>query len=119
MADGSEVDADLVGAPSGRGALDERAAVQALADAVGGAGRASALDDGHALAVAGVAPDGAFDDALPRLETASHEGEVSLLHRPLLQLPRQGGVSAVVLGDEEEPRRVLVQAVADGRQQPP
>jgi len=115
MTGGGEVDADLVGAAGGRGDFDEGGAVEALTDAVDGARRTSAFDYCHALAVSRVAADGAFDDSFRLLDASLHEGEVELLDAALLQLSREVGVSAVVLGDEEEAGGVLVESMDDSR----
>ena len=84
-----------------------------LSDAVGGRRGAALLDDGHALAVVRVAADGRVDDGFRWIDAAVHESEVLLLHRALLQLPREVDVGAVVLGDDEQAGGVLVQAVDD------
>ena len=77
-----EVDAYLMGAAGGRRDFDEREPVDVLADAVGRPGGPPALDDGHSLAVARVAADGAFDDAFRRLQAARSRGR-GIASRPV------------------------------------
>ena len=63
MADGREVDPDLVGPTGDQLQLQQRPASEPLADAVAGDGLPAVGHDGHPQPVAGVAADGRLDAA--------------------------------------------------------
>ncbi len=113
MADGGEVDADLVRTARHRLHLKKGEGAELLTDAVLRLRLAAAGDDGHLLAVPGVPAEGRLDDALFRLGSAVHQGQVRLAHLPLLQLACELGSGALAPGDDEEARGVLVEAVDD------
>src|SRR5580704_19408049 len=80
---------------------------------VAGSRETSAADDGHSLALLGVAPDWAFE--LPRfvLHHSAHERHVGTAERAVLELCRKGSMARVVEGDDDQARCALVQPVDD------
>ena len=115
MADGGHVHANLMGAAGGQARLDERRAAQPLAHEPVGASLAPAGNHGHALAVGGMAADGRVHEALALAEIADDDGHVCPVHRVGLDLLGQAHVRPVVLGHQQQARRVLVDAVDDAR----
>ena len=108
--------ADLVGAAGVDADAEEGGAVEALLDPprgaclppAGGAHR-------HLLPVDRVAADRGVDLARGPGGHAEHEGEVLLLDRPAGELPDEGAVGLVVLGDHQEAGGALVEPVDDAR----
>jgi hypothetical protein len=76
-------------------------------------GRPSATDDGHALSVSRVAADRGVDGELVRQDVPPRERRVAAGDASLGDRPAQGAVRRVGLGDEEQPRGVLVEPVDD------
>jgi hypothetical protein len=113
VADRRQMDAELVRAPRLGVQLQQRVAVDLAQDVVARARLAAAGDDGHLLALHGMARDRRVDDALRRLEPAFDEREVRLLDAPLLELTRERNVGRVVLRDDDQAGRVLVEPVDD------
>jgi len=62
-----------------------------------------------------VAADGCVDLALGTGGNAEDEGEVLLLDRPAGELPDEGAVGLVVLGNHQEAGGSLVEPVDDAR----
>src|SRR5208283_2201457 len=84
MAAAGEVDPDLVGPPGGEAALEQAGAeAPGAADGVAGQRRlAAARDDGHPLAFARVAPDGALDGAFGGAGQTPDQREVGAVEVP-------------------------------------
>ena len=116
-ADVFEVDADLVGAAGVEGAFDEAGAVALLGEdfVVGDGGLACArVEDGHLLAIDGVAADVGEDGVLVFGRRAGGDGVVDLGHRFALgELAEQGLHGVVGLGDDDAARGVFVETVHD------
>lgn len=79
------VNANLMGAPSEKAALNERASLVGgeqlpLRDSLFSR---SVEEDGHAFAIDGVTPDMVLDASFPRLRDAVHDGEVDFGDAPL------------------------------------
>ena len=79
----------------------------------------AALDHGHALAIARMAPDRPLDRAGRGRRPAPDDRRVAALDPMDAELGREPHVGAVVLGDHHEPARVLVEAMDDARPQHP
>src|SRR3989440_10884170 len=115
VAERGEMDADLVGAPGVQVTAHERMGSLALDDLVAGPREPAAGDDGHALALFGMAPDGSLELTRVLLDTAGDYGQVGAAQRTILQLGRQRPVARVVAGDDDEPRCALVESVHHAR----
>ena len=77
--------------------------------------RSAARDDRHLLAVARVSADGAVDCALRVPQVADRDRLVLAVDAVLLQAVREDGVRKIVLCHDEQPARVLVDAVHNAR----
>ncbi len=113
-----EVDADLVGAAGVEVAEDEGGAGGGVGveDLVVGDGGFAAgwVDDGHFLAVDGVAADVGEDGVFGRGGDAAGDGEVEFFHGFALgELGDEGLVGGVGFGDDEAAGGVFVEAVDD------
>ncbi len=84
-----------------------------------GDGTATALDHRHALAVGRMPRKGGVHRESLLRQVAPRDGQVAAADTTLAQRVRQPSVSLVVLGDQQQPRRILVQAVHDPRAQHP
>lgn len=71
--------------------------------------------NGHALAVAGMASDGNVDDAALRFQAAMHEGKVSFFDAAGFELRLQMPVRSIILGNQNDAGGVFIQAVDDAR----
>ena len=119
VAQRGEVDADLMCAPGDRRGLQvgigPLASLQVLPHLVACLGFAAAavMQDGLALTVVGVSADRCVDHRLGRLEAALDQREVGLVHATLAELAREARVGPLVLCDNDEAGRVLIEAVHD------
>ena len=95
----------------------EVVARQPFLDGVFGHGRSAVRHDRHALAVAGVAPDGSVHSARVLFQMPHNQPEIYLGHRAVGYLRGQRKVRLVVLGDHHDARGVLVQPVDYARAQ--
>ena len=121
MADVAHVGADLVRAAGLEDTFDQRGVAIALEDVpVGDSMLAALLVVGDAIlmgiyahdaAVLGGAAEVADDGAAVVVEVAPDEGVVAALDGVLEELLGEEGLSLLVLGDEEEPGGVFVDAV--------
>ena len=120
MADGGQVDPDLVGAAGLQPALDVgMAGITAQNGPVGHRRAAVGPVYGHLFPVHRVAADGGVYGA-GLLPEGPHAYRLVLpVEGVVLELLRQGQVGGVVLGGDEEPRGVPVDAVDDARPQLP
>ncbi len=73
----------------------------------------SARDDGHPLALAGIAPDGSLDDPLDGGHASFDQGQIALDELVRLDLGGERRVRGGIFGDDQQTRRVLVEAVHD------
>src|SRR5580765_3461647 len=89
VADGLEVDPDLVRSPRDQVELEERPAREPLLDPVSGRRRAPVGDDGHPGAVLRISADRRLDPPDRGGNLAEYEGEVRLFHPPGLELGHQ------------------------------
>src|SRR5580765_3310343 len=89
MADGLEVDPDLVRPARDQVELEERPAREPLLDAVAGRRWAPVGDDAHPGAVLRISTDRGLDPPDRRGNLAEDEGEVRLFHPPGLELGHQ------------------------------
>ena len=112
-----EVDADLVGAAGVEMAEDERGEGGGVGGedfVIGDGGLAAGrIDDGHFLAVHGVAADVGEDAVLRGLRDALGDGEVEFFHGPAGELADERLVGDVRLGDDDAAGGVLIQPVDD------
>src|SRR6516225_7896353 len=124
---GGEVHTNLVRPPGVELDLDERSVVDVCEGAPVRARRAEVRDGrsapgfsrgGHARAMDGIAPDGELDPADLFFETALYESKVGLSYLALLERFPELGVCGVVLGDQDDSRSLLVEAMHDSRAQP-
>lgn len=115
MADMSHMDAHLMRTPGLEPTLDEGSTVQPLQRAIVGDGMLTptlALHR-HFLAIGVRATDPRIDSPRRRGGHAADEGKITPVNAVLLELPRQTLMGPVRLGNDEEPGRVLVDAVHD------
>ena len=125
MADLGEMDADLMGSPSLERKRHQRcnrgvARPQFLIDDIMGCCVPSATGGhGHLLPVGPRAADVALDCAAERRWSAPNQRPILALQYPIPPMSREllgeTGVSAIGLGDNEEPGRFLVEAMDDSR----
>ena len=116
VAEGGEVDADLVGAARDQVELEERPAREPLADPVAGRRRpAVRRPRPSAVRSLRVAPDGRLDPADRRGDAALHQRQVGLADAARLELGHQRRLGGVVAGDDQQARGVAVEAVDDAR----
>ena len=117
MANRSQVHPDLMGAPGGQAAFDERGRRrQGLEHRVARErGLAAALEHRHLLAVSRVAADIAGDFAPARRGHTPDHRHVDPGDAVRGQLGGKAGVGGVVLGHHHQPAGVLVQPVHDPR----
>ena len=114
-----QMHADLVGAAGFGTALEEREVSRRFQHAPCGLGLAGpgAAADGHALAVHGVAGDGAVHGTGRGAGAAADHGEVSFFRGALGELPGERGVGGIVFRDQDATAGVLVETVDDSRSQ--
>ena len=75
-----------------------------------GAGRTTvALDDGHLLPMLGMASNRCLNSALQGWESSTHQRHIAPLQLAGFQLRGQMPMTAVVLGHQQEPRRVFIE----------
>src|SRR5919201_536033 len=117
VANRGEVDAELVGASGQQQRLDERPVAEALADREASLRRAAAGTDGHALAMAWVAPDRRIDQPFVLADVAADEQQVVLLSCAALHLTLEVGRGGRGAPDHYQPRGIAVQAVDDAGSQ--
>ena len=116
--DPRHVDADLVGAPRFETALHEgyvTIAFQHLPVRHGVLAVGPVGEDEHLLPILGTAADVARDGPLVLVEIAPHQSHVAALDRVVEELFGQPRVGLLVLGDHQQPRGVLVDAVHQSR----
>ena len=119
VAEGAEVDADLVGAACFNADADEgeraEAGVDAADDAPMGDGGARAGDAtrSHAGTADGIAANGGADGAARRLEVAMDEGDVGFGESALGEHGAEFAVGRVVAGDDDEAAGLAVEPVDD------
>ena len=106
---------NLVGPAGDRVGLDERVFGESLKRPVRGGGlpALSRRDDGHSLAVLGIAGNRGLDPAGGSWRATLDQRPVSLLNLPILELALQGVVGGIVLGQQDQAGGVLVEAVHD------
>ena len=108
------VDADLVRPARFQLTLDERIAGKALQHAPVRHGAAAVfLRDGHFLAVRRMATDGRVNGAGIVPDIAADDAHIRPGQAVILQLRGKRGVREVILGRNDQPGRVLVNAVDD------
>src|SRR5689334_7939361 len=123
MASMGEVDPDLMG-PAGLELAGQEArhrlsvlAVESFPHLIMGHGLAAALAHGHLLAGLRMPVDRRIDRAAMTVRDAPGEGEIAAPHLagPAMigELRRERGMGAVILGDDHQPGRVLVEPVHD------
>src|ERR1019366_6512614 len=78
-------------------------------------GKTAAGDDGHPLPLPRIPPDRSFELARVLFDVSSHNGHVRAAERAVLELRRKRTVARVVAGDDDQPRRALVEPVDDAR----
>ena len=118
MADGGEVDPDLVRPPGlqpARQPGQRRRDVEPLDDLVLGPGRLAVHDDGHLQRIGRVAPDRRVDDAVRRVGVPPHDGVVAPAGRVGGELPDQRRQRSVGAGDDEQAGAAGVEPVHDAR----
>jgi len=115
MTDGIEVDPDLVGPPGDEIELEQRPALEPLANAIASHGWATVRHDRHLRAVLRVAADRRLDAPGRRRDRALHECLVGLLDAARLELGHDRRLGGVIPGDHEQAARVAVEAVDDAR----
>src|SRR5665811_2123012 len=91
MAQGCQVDPDLVGPAGDEVHFKQRPAAEALANPVPGDGRPSVGDHGHPGPLPRIAPDWRLDPAGGRLDAPLDEREVRLLYPARLELRHEAG----------------------------
>ena len=74
---------------------------------------AARSDNRHLQPVLGVPPDEGMHPAALFLEDALEQGKIFAVGRFFLDLPREREVRRIVLGNDQKPRRVLVDAMHD------
>ena len=120
MADGGQVDPDLVGAAGLQAALEMGIAGKTFQDRpVGDRLPATQAVHGHLLAVAVMPPDGGAYGARVLLKAAHRHRLVLPVEGVVLKLPGQGQVGEVALGGDDKAGGVPVDAVDDARAQFP
>src|SRR5262249_48127781 len=78
------------------------------------AGRTTvALDNGHLLPLLGMASNRCLNSALRCWEASTHQGYITPLQLTRFQLRGQMSMTAVVLGHQQEPRRVFIEPMHD------
>src|SRR5450756_1472240 len=113
MAQGRQVDPDLVGPAGDEVHFQEGPSTEALANPVPGDGWPSVGDHGHPGPLPRIAPDRRLDPAGGRLYAALDQREVRLLYAARLELRHEAGLGRVRLGNHDQPGRVAVQAMHD------
>src|SRR5437868_10979523 len=106
-----EMDPDLMGSPGVEVTAQKRMGSLALDDLVPRPREPAARDDGHALALFRMAPNGSLELAGVVLDPAGDYGQVGTAERTVLQLGRQRPVARVVARDDDELRGPLVEPV--------
>ena len=116
------VDANLVGTARFETAFDERDVVITFQHAPMGHGMlavGTVLEDVHFLPLARTAAYVARDSPLVLGEIAPHEGDIAAINRVVEKLLGQPCVGLLVLGDDQQSRSVLVDAVDVYKRQSP
>ena len=118
VADGGEVDADLVG-PAGLQRARQPGQiggdVVALDQPVLGAGRAAVGDDRHLQRVGRIASDRGVDDAVGGLGVTPHDRVVATTSRVVSELCDQSLAGVLGSGHHQQPRAAGVESVHDAR----
>ena len=114
MPERGQVHADLVRAPGFEAALHERGGAEALEDVDVRARGLAGRDDGHLGALRRVASDRRVDRRRAR-QVAEDDRDVLPLDAARRQLPDEVDLRGLRLRDDDEPARVLVEAVHDAR----
>jgi len=115
VADGLQVDADLVRPSRHEVELQERPAGEALPDPIAGNRGPAVGHNRHASAVPWVPTDRRLDPSDRGCHAAPDQREVGLLHSSGLELAHQRCLRGIVAGHHEQAARVPVQAVDDAR----
>lgn len=119
MAEMRQVHANLMGPPRLEAALEQRSKgtrSEGFHDAIARARLlAAASHHCHALSVEGIAAYSSFDHSRSRAGRAPDHGVIGTLDRMVLELLRQARHCPFVLGGDEKPARILVQAMNDPR----
>ncbi len=76
-------------------------------------GPASPRMSGHSLPFARVSADLGIDDPFVLVESSIRDGQIDLLHRPVLKLFHQMVIGFVIFGDYHDAGSVLVKAMDD------
>ena len=117
MAEACHMNTDLMRAPRFQAALDMTHAVKALQHPIMGDSiprmRLGAAKHRHSLAVGGVTPDGGIDRSLILPQIADGNGMIDTADAVYLQLVRQRQMGRIVLGDDKQAARILVDTVDD------
>jgi len=114
VADGLQVDADLMRASGVQAQAQEREVTEGALDLEVGAGLARVRAvHGHAGAYARVASDGRLDRAGARGRSTVHEGEVLARDVPLRERLLQATMSLVRARDDEQAGGVAIEAMDD------
>src|SRR5579883_1882692 len=108
---------DLMGSPGGETAFDQRRPVLiGSQDAVARDGGFAALaPHRHLLAMMRVAADRTGDLALARMRHTPNDGLIGTRDAAGSEIGRQARVRRVVLGDDHQPARILVETMNDAR----
>src|SRR5215831_8643141 len=114
MPEGSEMHADLVRAPRLEPAREQRGRAEALDDRVMRARGLAGRNDRHRRAPRRMAPDRCLDRSAVA-EVAGRERQVFAMDGTCRELTHEIGVRGQRLRDDEEPARVLVEAMDDAR----
>lgn len=113
-----KVNPDLMGAPGGEAAFDERCCgLERPLDAIAGQRRPppSFADDRHLFAVCRAAADIAGDLAGGWRRHAPNKGGIGAVDPAQREIARQRPMRALGLGDDHQPAGVLVEAMNDAR----
>jgi hypothetical protein len=110
-----QVHADLVRASCVQCCSQKVEAVEARESNEGRLRRLATLDDCHALPVSRIPRNGFVDGQRLHSQMTAREDGVSPSHAPLSDRFREDSMSPVVLRDEQQPRRLLVQPVHESR----
>ena len=115
VADGVEMDPDLVRPPGHQVELEQGPLGEPLANAIAGDRRAAVGHDRHLRPVLRVAPDRRLDAADGGGHAALDERQVRLLDPAGLELGHDRGLRRVGPGDHQQPARIAVEAMDDAR----
>ena len=117
MADGAQVDADLVGAAGGNGHADERDAVERLGCHHPRYRFTRPARTHRDTLPVDLVPADRQVDAAPLLYQPPDESDIFLFHLPVRELPCELDVCPVVLGNHHHPGRAAVETVNDAGSQ--